>query len=107
MVLFGTALGFAQENFTLASESTVTVDGTSTLHDWTVTANTMNGSLKSEGNVFQEISFVVEAGSLISTRGATMDKKTHNALKKDEHPKITFSANDVTFSEGDNQSIFR
>ena len=34
-----------------------------------------------------------------------MDKKTHNALKKEEHPKVMFSAADVAFTAGDNQNI--
>jgi len=105
LVVFCFSVGWSQENYSLSDESTLTVDGTSTLHDWTVTANTCNGSLVVEANVFKEISFDVEVGSIISTRGATMDKKTHNALKKEAHPKVMFSASDITISEGDNQSV--
>jgi len=104
-VVFGINLGLSQENYSLSSESVLTVDGSSTLHDWTVTANTCNGSLNIDAQVFKEISFEADVASIKSTRGATMDKKTHNALKKEEHPKVMFSATDVTFSEGDNQSI--
>ena len=104
-VVFGINLGLSQENYTLASESVLTVDGTSTLHDWTVTANTCDGSLNIKEQVIKEISFEADVTSIKSTRGATMDKKTHNALKKEEHPKVIFSAVDVAFSEGDNQSI--
>jgi polyisoprenoid-binding protein YceI len=104
-VVIGINLGLSQENYTLSSESVLTVDGSSTLHDWTVTANTYNGSLNIDAQVIKEISFDVDVASIISERGATMDKKTHNALKKGEHPKVMFSAADVTFSEGDNQSI--
>jgi len=104
-VVIGVNLGLSQENYTLSSESVLTVDGSSTLHDWTVTANTYNGSLNIDAQVIKEISFDVDVASIISERGATMDKKTHNALKKEEHPKVMFSAADVTFSEGDNQSI--
>jgi len=104
-VVFGINLGLSQENYTLSSESVLTVDGTSTLHDWTVTANTCNGTLNVDSQVFKEISFEADVASIKSTRGATMDKKTHNALKKEEHPKVMFSAADVAFSEGDNQSI--
>ncbi len=105
LVVFCFSFGWTQENYSLSDESSLTVDGTSTLHDWTVTANTCSGSLVVEANVFKEISFDVEVASVISTRGATMDKKTHNALKKEEHPKVMFSATDITFSVGDNQSI--
>lgn len=104
-LVFGINLCLSQENYTLSSESVLTVGGTSTLHDWTVTANTCNGSLNIDAQVFKEISFEADVTSIKSTRGATMDKKTHNALKKEEHPKVMFSATDITFSEGDNQSI--
>ncbi len=105
LVVFCFSVGWSQENYSLSDVSTLTVDGTSTLHDWTVTANTCNGSLNIDAQVFKEISFETDVASIVSTRGATMDKKTHNALKKEQYPKVTFSATDVTFSEGDNQSI--
>ena len=104
-VALSITLGFSQENYSLSSESVLTVDGSSTLHDWTVTANTFGGSIVLEGNVFKKISFDVEVASISSTRGATMDKKTHNALKKDEHPKILFSAADIGFLDGEDQTI--
>ncbi len=105
VVVFSINLGRSQENYVLSSESVLTVDGTSTLHNWTVTANTCNGSLNIDALVFKEISFEADVASIKSTRGASMNKKTHNALKKEEHPKIMFSATDVALSEGDNQGI--
>ena len=57
LVVFCFSFGWTQENYSLSDESSLTVDGTSTLHDWTVTANTCNGSLVVEANVFKEISF--------------------------------------------------
>lgn len=105
LLLFTSMLLIAQDSYTLSNESTLTVEGTSTLHDWTVTANTYQGSLTLDGHVFTSISFDVDVESIVSTRGATMDKKTHNALKMEEYPKIVFSASDVAFSEGDTQSI--
>ena len=45
LVVFCFSVGWSQENYSLSSESKLTVDGTSTLHDWTVTANTCNGAL--------------------------------------------------------------
>ena len=105
LLMFNAMLVVAQESFNLTNESTLSVDGTSTLHDWTVTANTYQGSLTLDDHVFTSISFDVDVASIVSTRGATMDKKTHNALKKEEYPKILFTAQDVAFSEGDTQSI--
>jgi len=105
LVVFCFSVGWSQENYSVSDVSALTVDGTSTLHDWTVTANTCNGSLVLDTNMLKEISFEADVASIVSTRGATMDKKTHNALKKEEHPKVMFSATDIAFSAGDNQSI--
>ncbi|NNK76830.1 MAG: YceI family protein [Maribacter sp.] len=105
LVVFSFSLGWSQENYSLSEESTLTVDGTSTLHDWTVTANSCRGALVLDADAFKEISFEADVASIVSTRGATMDKKTHNALKKEEHPKVMFSAGNVAFSEGGNQAI--
>jgi len=95
----------AQENYMLSSESTLSVDGTSTLHDWTVTANTISGSLVKEANTLKKVTFKVEVGGIISERGATMDKKAHNALNKEEHPYVLFSATDIDFATGEGQII--
>ena len=69
-------VGFAQEIYILSSESTLTVDGTSTIHDWTVTANTIEGKMNLDGDVLREIIFEVTVADIMSERGATMDKKT-------------------------------
>ncbi|NHF61470.1 YceI family protein [Flavobacteriaceae bacterium TP-CH-4] len=107
MVLFllsGTMV-CGQGSYTLGSESTLTIDGTSTLHDWTVTANTMEGTINEEGQSIKAITFEVAVADILSDRGATMDKKMHDALKKEEHPKVSFSVTDARLSEGESQDI--
>ncbi|WP_149276792.1 YceI family protein [Pareuzebyella sediminis] len=91
--------GISQETYTLSDESAVTIDGTSTIHDWTVTANTISGSLKAEGELPKEILFEVEVDGIKSERGAAMDKKMHEALKKEEHPKVTFTLTEAKDSK--------
>ncbi len=98
-------VGFAQEIYTLSSESTLTVDGTSTIHDWTVTANTIEGEMNLDGDTLKEIVFEVTVADIMSERGTTMDKKTHKALKKEEHPKVVFSVKEMDISESENQEI--
>ena len=85
----------AQETYTISSESKLTIDGTSTVHDWTVTANTLEGTLKSEGKSPKEIDFQVVVADIKSERGATMDKKMHAALQKETHPKVIFVLKEV------------
>jgi len=57
---------FAQDIYTISPTSKLTIEGTSTANDWTVTVNKMRGT------------------------GAAMDKKMHAALKKDEYSKVSF-----------------
>jgi polyisoprenoid-binding protein YceI len=81
----------AQESFNLAPESVLTISGTSTVHDWTVTAGTMKGVLTMEGTNITGIDFQVDVAGIKSERGATMDNKMYDALKLEEHPKVLFS----------------
>ncbi|MEO1011856.1 MAG: YceI family protein [Bacteroidota bacterium] len=91
LTVFTTLAGLAQETYTLSAESTLVIDGTSTLRDWSVTANTMMGKLKAETDMPKEITFEVPVADIKSERGSTMDKKTFNALKGGQHPKVTFA----------------
>ena len=93
--------GIAQDTYTLSTDSKLTIDGTSTVHDWTVTANTMEGTVITEGNSPKEIDFNVVVADIISERGATMDKKMHAALGMDTSPKVIFNLKEVK-----NQSTF-
>ena len=86
---------FAQDTYKLSTDSKLTIDGTSTVHDWTVTANTMEGSVKAEGNSPKEIDFQVAVADIKSERGATMDKKMHAALQQESHPKVLFALKEV------------
>lgn len=89
------AIGLAQETYKLSEESKLTIDGTSTVHDWTVAANKMEGNLKVKDNAPVAIQFNVAVADIISERGAAMDKKMHKALKKEEHPKVSFALTEV------------
>lgn len=88
-------IGLAQETYTLSSDGKLTIDGTSTIHEWTVVANSMTGSVIAEEGLPKTIEFEVSVAEIKSERGAAMDKKMHDALKKEEHPKITFNLTEV------------
>ncbi len=102
----------------VSEETTMTVNGTSTLHDWTSEVNTVTGTVEmgkkmvakgkvKKGNEIKSVKIVVPVKSIISPRGATMDKKTYNALKSEEHPNIIFELNDnkVSSASGNTFSI--
>ena len=92
-------------------ESKMTIEGTSTLHDWTSEVNEMSGTvtIKSSladqieaGEGIQDVEFKAKVESIESGRGSTMDKRTYNALKYEEHPEIIFKLDkgDITSVSG-------
>lgn len=87
-------VGIAQDSYSLSEESKLTIDGTSTVHSWTVAANSISGKLTA-ANAPKTIEFEVDVAEIMSERGPTMDSKMHAALKKDEHPKVLFELREV------------
>lgn len=78
----------------LPASSTVTIQGTSSLHDWEekVDKFDVNLSLKlkdKEITSIERANFVCKAAS-ISSESSTMTHKTLEALKADKFPEITF-----------------
>ncbi|MBU2948806.1 YceI family protein [Zobellia uliginosa] len=88
-------VGQAQGEYALADASKMTISGSSTVHDWVVAANTVSATLTYDGTAPKQIDLEVAVADIISERGATMDKKMHDALKKEEHPKVTFKLTEV------------
>lgn len=84
-------LVLAQDSYQLLSNSALSIDGTSTVHSWTVTANKLEGNLIVKETLPTAINFEVAVAEIKSERGPTMDKKMHAALKKEEHPKVSFT----------------
>ncbi len=73
----------------------MSVSGTSTLHNWESGVNKV--SVKSDLTIneaglqaINSMSVEVDATSIKSTKGAMMDKKTWEALKTTQFPKITY-----------------
>ena len=87
--------GYAQESYTLSKESVLKINGSSTIHDWTVTANSMKGSMKVKAGAVNNLLFQVEVAQIKSERGAAMDKKMHAALKMEEHPEVSFKFQEI------------
>ena len=94
-------------------ETTMTVSGTSTLHDWTSEVKTVNGFVEvdekmidkqkiKKGEEIPLVDITIPVTAIISPRGATMDKKTYSALKSESHPEINFKLENckITDMEG-------
>ena len=94
----------AQSTFVLADSSTMSITGTSTLHDWESRVTEFSANIKaniaSETPSFQEFSLTVPVKSIKSEK-SKMEKKTYEALKEKDHPNITFDLLNVTSVEDD------
>lgn len=85
----------AQNAYTLASDHTITIEGTSNVHDWTETAMNASGDASVLWNTdgsfaIKTFNLKVTVKSIKSDKGSIMDNKTYDALKADKNPYITF-----------------
>ena len=100
------SIGISQTiKLNVTEETTMTVSGTSTLHDWSSEVNKITGIVEvgekmidkgkaKKGDAIKNVRIIVPVTSIVSQRGATMDKKTYKALKSEEHPEILFALTD-------------
>ena len=87
----------AQEFSLNNGESSLTVLGTSSLHDWHVDAEKQTGKItfkNLENGQIDKITLDVEAESLKSGKSA-MDKNTYKALNTDKHKTISYQLTEV------------
>jgi polyisoprenoid-binding protein YceI len=82
----------------------MTIDGTSTLHDWTSIVESLEASAKiflSDGDIadVQDLTIYILVNSIKSGKSG-MDKNTYKALKEPEYPKINFNLNSIKKNSG-------
>ncbi len=105
VLISGFRVAEAQQLYRLdAGNSSMTVKGTSTVHDWEMKAGEMNGSflLDAQGENAQpirDVSFRMPAEALESDR-RIMDNKTRDALKADRYSQIRFEFLETTGVRG-------
>jgi len=83
-------------NYTLAAGYTVTINGTSNLHDWIEKVENVSGtgavSWNSDGSFdLNTMTIKMEVRSIKSDQGSIMNNNTYKALKADDHPQIIFT----------------
>jgi len=78
----------------------MTIDGTSSLHNWTSEVNEVNAEGKLELNNgelkgIEGLVVTVPVTSIKSARGDIMDTKTYNAFDSEHHPNITYTLREL------------
>lgn len=99
VMVFTANTTFAQTYNVNNAASKVKVEGTSNVHDWEMTAENLQGSMKvqmTDGQLVQidDIKFTVVAESLKSGKGG-MDKNAYKAINTDKHKTITYQLQKV------------
>lgn len=90
--------------------SKLTIDGTSSLHDWTSEAKELEwtGTFKVQDKKLLEVKDVqvkIPVKSIKSTKGGTMDDKTYEAFKSDKNPSITYKISSAKISGASDFSL--
>ncbi|WP_111310018.1 YceI family protein [Confluentibacter sediminis] len=99
MVLFTMTLNVtqAQEFNLVKGESSLTVLGTSSLHDWHIVAENQSGKItfkNLEAGQIEKLAIEIVSESLKSGKGA-MDKNTYKSLNTDKYKTITYQLVEV------------
>lgn len=97
------------QTYTLNKSSVLTVEGTSSLHDWELKAEDQSGKLviaDLEELTIEALDFSVKAESLKSGKSG-MDKNTFKALNTDKYKTITFKLSSVSQVEKISESNFK
>jgi polyisoprenoid-binding protein YceI len=99
--------------YTTNGAAKIVVEGTSNIHDWTLTSNygTCTGTFEMDGsgNItgLNNLGFTLTVTNLKSTHGSTMDNNAYKAMATDKYPNIKFSSTSVMVKSngGGNYSI--
>ncbi|GAB4248659.1 MAG: hypothetical protein Kow0027_11150 [Saprospiraceae bacterium] len=91
----------AQTTYTL-SNGEITIEGTSTMHDWTATTTSLDGEgafifEKGIPVSIEKLKVTTKAKSIKSEKGSTMDKNMYKALNADKYPTLTFVLTNVDY----------
>lgn len=90
------------------SGSKVRIDGTSTIHDWTVESHLIGGAMELDANFPQNLAEAIKVtpkvNSVILVRSlksgkTAMDDIMHTSMKQKEHPKIEYKLLELSLKE--------
>jgi polyisoprenoid-binding protein YceI len=103
MLAFLVPAGVSAQTAYKIKTSKLTIDGTSSLHDWTSEAKQLEwtGVFTVQDKKLVEVKDVqvkIPVKSIKSTKGGTMDDKTYEAFKSDKNPNITYKISSAKIS---------
>lgn len=110
----GLNLSAQKLSYALDNTSTITIEGTSTLHDWSATVGEYSGTLslakafktgKDKSMAIDQVTLSIQVESIDGGRGPVMNKKIKRALKSTEHPTIDFSIDQSQVLELNDKSM--
>jgi len=98
----------------IKGESSVTVSGTSSLHDWHEKAGDFTATVRLQPNegtssVIEQVTFVCKSASLTS-ENSIMTDKTHAALQTKKYPEIIFLSKEpisITATDGEFSGVVK
>ncbi len=95
-VAFLSAAAPVENTYILSKNYTVTINGTSNLHNWNEKVETVSGSSvvgsNSDGSFdLTAVNIKMNVHSIKSDMGSVMDNNTYKALKADANPEIIFT----------------
>ena len=79
--------------------TTITISGTSPMHDWTMKGSTSTFTGTIAGNAINNVSLTVPVKTLNAEKGKTMEKKAYEALKSDKAPNVSFTASSISLGK--------
>ncbi|MCB7481546.1 YceI family protein [Christiangramia sediminis] len=104
--------GINAQSYKLDNQSSsLIVDGTSNIHDWTIEAENTSGTINidlDEGKIddIENLEFSVIAESLMSGKSG-MDKNTYKALNTDKYKSITYQLQKVNSIENTSGNTYK
>ncbi|AUP80697.1 YceI family protein [Flavivirga eckloniae] len=109
-------LGFqlnGQSIFTLGENTKIHVKGASNVSDWELEALGYNCELELNDSTplevglksISKLNFEIPVDKIVSERGPIMDKKVRNALKFEQHPRVTYTSTSNELTEVDGHKV--
>lgn len=106
LLLFITGTVSAQQELTFNNNTRFFVDGTSTLHDWTIESDKITGKvvMSETGQKITSVELSLPVESLKSGKSG-MDRRVYDAFDTKKNPTISFTSSTITLSDDGKEGV--